>query len=76
MDEYQHAVAVAAALLVATVAAMWRRPKVRKDRDNIATICPELENIMVGVYIGFGFDQRKKWKKDLLSAASAAGCRR
>jgi hypothetical protein len=43
-----------AALLVVTVAAMRRRPKVREDRDNIATICPELENIMVLVGRQFG----------------------
>ncbi len=54
VDENQHAAVAVAALLVVTVAATRRRPNVREDRDNIATICPELENIMV--LVGRQFD--------------------
>ena len=41
-------------LLLAAAAARWRRLKVREDRDNIATSCPEFENIMWQIRLGPG----------------------
>ena len=71
MDENQYDAEVLL-LLAAAVTARWRRPKVREDRDNIATSCPEFENIMADM-AGAGYCREDLFDVDG-TAAEASHC--